>query len=167
MTERGWCYIGIDESNHGRHPEIFVAALSRRQDSAIIYPKIRFRKERKHSRLKERLDCQDYRFTLVTEGQKRLPDIVSTLLEPEIHLDSKGINIYLDGLIQEEECLEIKRRISDETGVSYVEIYSGSKFDQRVGIVNLADEIANWLYRESLINLSDNKRLRRIKSISK
>ena len=45
---RGWSYIGIDESNHGRHPEIFVASFSRNQNDGVVYSGEKLNKRRKH-----------------------------------------------------------------------------------------------------------------------
>ena len=63
MGEKSWKYVGIDESNHGRYPEIYVAAYSNfESDTEDMlkpeYPKIRV--TRKDKNFSAKLGKRDY-----------------------------------------------------------------------------------------------------------
>ena len=79
------------------------------------------------------------------------------------------LRIYIDGKVREEEqkrimeMLSVKRKINQ----SEIQIYAEDKFDERVEIVNLADEIANWLFRKPLSWLSENNRICKLDNISR
>ena len=96
----------------------------------------------------------------MTRKEARLSEIITSLVRYDVPIELP-LKIYIDGKVREEEqrriieMLSAKRKINQ----SEIEVYAGDKFDERVEIVNLADEIANWLFRKPLSWLSENKRL--------
>lgn len=72
MTEKGG-YLGIDESNHGRFPEIFVAVYSKTL-SDIIRSKKKdgIGKKRRNSKVLSHLGPRSYKHLLISQEEARL-----------------------------------------------------------------------------------------------
>ncbi len=162
MEER--LYIGIDESNHGRYPEVFVAVFSNLNQD-IIKPG-HLSKKRPGIPFNF-LNGRDYSFLLVNKHDLgRLPKkeltgvVLSSLFSGKSFGDFSHLDIFIDGSI------DISRKIYSQEVISEVyeipkkniSIESGSKFDQTYPIVNFADSIAHYIFRNlSVKEITSNK----------
>ncbi len=166
-------YVGIDESNHGRFPEIFVAVFST-FDSDI--EERSFKKSRRnHKNLMRRLGRRSYSFLLYSssdrklfrerESYKEVGAIVASLISPEIleQEDEKILDIYIDGEHQHRTLVYCRDIVSNVLDIDKecVEVSCGPSLDEKLRIVNIADEIAHWLYRKQPLNDLANKKQRR------
>ena len=162
-------YIGIDESNNGKSFEIHTAVSSiYASDASAISKHNLLPKIRNHKNLFSRLRNRGHSFLLFTDSDRhRIPRnertgvIVSSLLMDEFDWsDFDSFNFLLDGErsireldlmldIIEEKIPQIKRK---KTSVSY-----GGKFDQRYHVVNLADQLAHYLFRKGVDYVSEHK----------
>ena len=100
-------YVGIDESNHGRFPEYFVAAFSQiRSDiSQGSFEKVRV----DHNQLFRKLNCRDYSFLLLNESDlgkhpkrnagkfKMIDNIVASLIYGINLTEYDEFKILIDG----------------------------------------------------------------------
>ena len=164
--DEGLKYVGIDESNNGKYPTIFVAVFSIFAQDAIIYPNEKYEKIRKkkgqdpETYLKRKLAKRDYRFVLIDKEQfNRYKDsilerIILTLtsvdrldFQPHLLIDGRVPMDKLDCLENNEDLLKKKALIS-----------FGDRLDERCYLVNLADALASFLYHQTVEQLSRNKR---------
>lgn len=164
-------YYGIDESNHGRTPEIFVSVASFNvEDVKIRHLDDKLPKIRDHKNLITRLDDRDYSFTISTENKQSsnsLSKIYSSLvlkcLEPQID----RVELYIDGDLSVEKKRIIRRAVANtlEFDTYQVEVDSGPHYDRRVHLINLADQLANFLYRnKTLEELTSDQRFVKMSS---
>ena len=146
-------FIGIDESNHGRYPEIYVAVFSDRQTDILKYKQIKKRKA--HNTIESILRDRDYRFLLVEKkhveklGPHAIKSSIISTLVLSFDRNIKETHVIIDG--EEKNCLrydisyivskELKQRVSQENFVFV------KNADILFPIVNKADEIANIIYR--------------------
>jgi len=151
--------FGYDESNNGRYPSIHVLAYSRIPQDFYIFPETNLlQKQRDHKKVNSKLRTpnRDYSFLLFTEADlerlhekyKVLGVILGSLLFKESV--SPPIHLYVDGGRYEREIDFAHKCIREVTGLKRREIFLhfGPRYDRRSPIVNLADEIANWLLRK-------------------
>ncbi|MBI2629139.1 hypothetical protein HYW74_03580 [Candidatus Pacearchaeota archaeon] len=159
-------YVGIDESNHGRYPEFFAAALSEYafegqiislNDKGKLLNKVHNRDVSLEQLAKE----NHHSFLILNEGvvrsqrEKTLGVICASLLLEEINSDINEIFINIDGEHQKQELYYVKAFVSHIAKISIRKIYieSGKKLDQRCPIVNRADMLA-YVFS---VNYKDNK----------
>ena len=155
----GWKYVAIDESNHGKFPEILVAALSNTDSHVAERSRHAFPKLRKyHQGLDKKLANKgiDYSFLLYTladyeaDRDKMFGIIVGSLL---VGFDFRSpINVYIDGELRNPRKEYVERALMAVTGfrICNIAIHSGADLDKRVELVNAADEIAHSLYKKTL-----------------
>ena len=148
-------YVGFDESNHGKYPEIIVATFSR--DSSMILEST-IPKQRNHpASFLENLSC-DYTFLLnPTEWKESnysylMANIVGCLIKPKINFNDT-VRILIDGEIKhssDKEMNHLKKNIADiaEIHKSRLSLKFGPDFDRTYPLVNLADEIAHYIFRK-------------------
>jgi hypothetical protein len=161
MVKRGEipCGFGYDESNNGRYPSIHVLTHSIIPEDFHLAPDSRpLNKQRDHSRVNTRLKSprRNYSFLLFTESDlerleekyKVLGVILGSLLFKE--QVSSPVEIYIDGARYEREIDFAYKCVRAVTGLNRrkVDIIFSPKMDIKCPIVNLADEIANWLLRK-------------------
>ena len=153
------CGFGYDESNNRRYPSIHVLAYSRIPLDFHLFPESRLmQKRRDHQRVNSRLRTpqRNYSFLLFSESDlsrthdkyKILGVILGSLLFKESV--SPPIEVYVDGERYEKEVIFAYKCIKEVTDLSKkdISLVFGPRYDRRVPIVNLADEIANWLLRK-------------------
>jgi hypothetical protein len=166
-------YVGVDESNHGRFPEYFVATFSQMKSDIA---EGNFKKEREnHLNLFRKISKRDYSFLLLEEsflgkrpkrnaGKFKMMDkIVSSLIFGADLSCYRKVEILIDGVFTENKSYYIRDAISERCSVdkSILTINSGANFDKKYFIVNLADEIAHYLFRHiPRIELDGNKHQR-------
>ena|SRR3989338_8916784 len=158
-----WRYTGIDESNNGRHPTIYIAALSSNpQDVAIsadLLPKLR-----KHLHIGDRLKGREYSFLLLNSSElliepyKKIGVVIASLL----HGDNLGetLDVYIDGEWSRPVIDFAKGALEEATGLEkdLIIIHTGKDLDRKMKIVNLADELAHWFLRKRLNSLQEDPR---------
>lgn len=140
--------IGIDESNHGRVPEIFVAVYS--AELGDIYrakelPKKRSRKEIseviEHAEFKHLVISQEYRNLMTDQGMilVAVSELVNAFSEKYGSIDM----VFVDGEIRNRTLAEIRKNIRPVCARLLFE----ANADKNIPIVNSADCIASGLHR--------------------
>ena len=156
--EEGWTYIAMDESNHGRFPEIFVSIYSNMPRDAIISEKPFIPKKRNnHKTLLKKLEKRNYSFLLLTRDESpfidkdKIPGIIIASLIQGKYLNSP-LHLYVDGELSERKKDYIMGALSETTPLDRegIFLYSGTDLDRRVMLVNIADETAHWLFKKPL-----------------
>jgi hypothetical protein len=162
-------YIGADESNNGRAFEIHTTVFSiHPSDAAEVSKDNLLPKFRTHKNLFNRLKKRDYSFLLFTDSDRnRIPKheragaIVTSLLYEEFDWSEfDSFNFLLDGDRNTKELdylvdivtAKIPKIKSGNISVSY-----GGKYDQRYLVVNLADQLAHYLFRKGIDYVSEHE----------
>jgi len=145
----GVLYIGVDESNHGRFPEIIVGAMSGLREKAIQGT---YEKQRKINIIPPSwLNEIDYSFFVINKrDHKRTlkPNFIgleiSTLLQDLNNPHLKLLNISLDGIVLESKRHYVRDMVSEVCSFpkEAITFNFGAKFDEIYPLVNLADTIA-------------------------
>lgn len=163
-------YIGVDESNHGRSPEIFVAVYSsHRSDISIQTSKLHPKKRTGHRYLASRLGNRAYSFLIVDRDVLHsTPEdiIVASVVSSFIGEARKDFALevpfyfFIDGDISDKREREIRSRCEKDFGITCKEMHLsyGKDLDRKTFLVNLADEIAHTLYRKTLEKLVEHPR---------
>ncbi len=161
-------YMGVDESNHGRYPEIFVAAFSSLKKD--INP-LKFKKIRNPSLgFFGNFSQRDYAFLFMEENdfnriskEEVLGIIISSLLYDKNVLHESKLKILIDGAITPTQKQTARELIPKYVNLNKenISIDSGPGFDQKYKIVNLADAMANYLFRNSSSEKSSKNKHRR------
>jgi|TARA_Y100000310_G_scaffold174669_3_gene174763 hypothetical protein len=155
--------IGIDESNHGRDPEIFVAAITRDTREALNTHPVELDKPRDRGRKKckvknptRSLGMRDYTF-LSAHGddyariseKKFMPTIITSLLIDKIDPEQERIHILVDGHLDTHQTRYTRDLLVDHMSLERGEVHvlGGAKFDEFYPIVNLADSLAYWIFK--------------------
>ena len=147
-------YLGIDESNHGRTPEVFVAVFSKLEQDILEHNKLP--KRRSNANPLKSMGRRKYSFLLVNETDfERIPEkefmgvVASSLIQEEFDKENTHLDVFIDGYLKKSKQIYAKDLISEVHDIpkDYISISSGSKFDQTYKVVNLADSIANHLFR--------------------
>ncbi len=152
-------YVGVDESNHGRFPEYFVATFS---DIISDVAKGYFKKERdNHNQLLRKLNQRDYSFLLLNKsdlgnspkrnaGKFKLIDKITASLIRGAPLEKfDRLEIMIDGDFSKDKLNYVGDAVSDLCSIekSRIIIEAGPQFDEKYLLVNLADEMAHYLFR--------------------
>lgn len=160
MPEGDFLYVGIDESNHARFPEIYVSVMSNFCED-ISRQKLS-KKRRDHGNLFARLNKRRYSFLLFdepmfkafnkTNGIKErrfLATIIPNLLDKEKLMEYGNTDIYIDGEMPSLTQKYLRDAISEFCGVEKrkLSVIAGAHFDQIYPVVNMADEMAHYLFR--------------------
>jgi len=142
MKKRG--YLGIDESNHGKYPEIFVAVYS---DDIEDIKKTKLYKKRDHENIFSVLGERDFRYSLIPEEYTRILDkhYINLLVFSNFIKHCGDLElVIIDGEIRSYDLKQIERMIYP---FSNPRIKCEAKADIKYKIVNVADHIANLLYK--------------------
>ena len=164
-------YLGIDESNHGRFPEIFVAVASFNYQDTVIFSgtqKIRNNTQSLFSSLKSR----DYRYLIVGKedyriygGKKLMPKICSRLLGG-FNQNYDFLKIFIDGEVNREQKKYLKEFLLEdkcETELISINQVPKGAHKKSNNIILLADGWANWIYKQTIQNnLTKGMRERRL-----
>ena len=149
-------YMGLDESNHGRYPEIFVAAFSSWLEDVLTQ---KFQKIRNPSLgFFGNFSQRDYSFLFMEENDfDRISKnehgriLISSLLAKKRFPQDSKLKLLIDGsitLTQKQTARELIPKYTDFKKEN-ISINSGPFFDKTYKIVNLADAMANYLFRKS------------------
>ena len=167
-------YIGVDESNNGKAFEIHTSVFSIHTSDAIelskesLLPKLR-----SHQNLFGRLKKRDYSFLLFTDSDKKRISrydqtgaIITSLIHGEFDhtifdwTDFDSFNFILDGSRYPREIDRMVDMVIEKIPKikpSKVSVSYGGKYDQRYPVVNLADQLAHYLFRKGLDYVSEHK----------
>lgn len=140
-------YLGIDESNHGRSPEIFVAVYSNIPEDVIARNDLTKKRKNKKD-FDEILGSRQFKHILIPKnykewfGETEIRIIAYyELIKNFEYLDK----VIIDGEIRRNEFQELKKLLIRET--LPLEIIAESRADITYNIVNIADQIANRLFQ--------------------
>ena len=173
QKEAPWKYIGLDESNNGRYPVIYVAAFSNHKtDTNISKRKRRGKirnghdKDRKgHRKISTMLKSRDHSFLFYSRSDnelikpyKKIGIILASLIYEQPRDDF--LKILIDGEWGKRIVDFTRTILHDTTGLEKdcIEIVTSAQLDRKNKLVNIADEMAHWLYRKSLSNIVDNEK---------
>jgi hypothetical protein len=163
LQEKRVLYTGLDESNHGKEPEICVAIFSTKQeDLAYRQFQLRNREFRKLQSLSS--PYRDFRFLIlnekhILEKRNRLSIVSSSLIIPYLneqeHFDE--IDMYIDGSIFSQDKRTVIRGLKGYTEEINIQGIKNNKKKLKKGkinetytqpfIIGLADLMANNLFR--------------------
>ncbi len=152
----GVVYVGVDESNHGRIPEIYTAVFS--TFDSDITPCKGLQKERKsHSRLWSMLTKRDYSFLLVgkpdreTLGKDLLAAVVASLISGHVPQDHYA-RIFIDAL-EKSRIPRMRNLISQLSEIDRKQLSIEVGNDDQLPIINNADELAHYLFRHATLDV--------------
>ena len=159
-------YVGFDESNNGRKFEIHTAVFSDNpldiSESPSLIPKLR-----RHKNLFNRLRNRTYAFLLFTDSDRdRIPFVersgvtaASLMVEEYDWSDFEGITLFLDGAKSTKEIDTLADIVLDTIPIpaTGLEISFGPKYDQRIRLVNMADQLAHYLFKKGIDVISEHE----------
>ena len=172
-------YAGVDESNHGKYPEVFVAVSSLHEVDAIYHEEV-LPKRRIHCKTESQLEkavkamlgCRDFRFLLANKehadycedqclGMNYLKISAMGQVVSALGLDEKT-KVIVDGYGTNKDMGDIRAIIKKNARDKKVSpashyILFEHQGDQHFPIVNIADSIAYMLFR-SYSNLGQNEK---------
>ena len=147
-------YCGIDESNHGSTPEIFVAVLSDYQNDTIV-SQMYNQRIRDPRLIFKHMKKRDWRYTLVSRvhyhayNSHKIIARASMALIKGFGLDFDLLDIYIDGELQARQIREINNNLPTiHTNVLAVPKKKGNPIRKTNKLIQLADSIANYLFRQ-------------------
>ncbi len=144
MEKRG--YLGIDESNHGQYPEIFVGVYSENLEDIIEHqklPKIRS----VYRSIEPLLGDREFKYILISEKYGRLlrNQCINLVVFSEfVHHFGNLEKVIIDGETNLFMLRDFKEILQP---ARYPVIECIPKADIKYPLVNIADNIANLLYR--------------------
>ncbi|PJE81632.1 hypothetical protein COU58_01660 [Candidatus Pacearchaeota archaeon CG10_big_fil_rev_8_21_14_0_10_32_42] len=143
-------FIGVDESNHGRFPEIIVSCASTNKDYIKVKKFSKKRKKIESKRIKTfkgfpykyMIFTENFGFILNRENYKTI-----AIGEFSRFYSKEGIveSIFMDGNIPEHQVEKIFEMLYEID--KRIEFCFGKDLDKKLKIVNEADNRANFLYR--------------------
>ena len=151
-------FIGVDESNHGNIPEIVVAISSIHPDDILYHkeeiPKRRFKcksDEQAEKRIKEILECRQYRFTALYgyhmdslgPCSAKTSSFGQVLASFEYR---KPKRVFIDGRGNSQDREDINYVISARSDIDH-KIRFVKQGDQHFPILNLADQVAYIIFK--------------------
>jgi len=147
-------YIGIDSTNSGRHPEVYVAVFSEFASDVIV---------KNHGRnmrasgfyLEQMLSQRDYRYLMIENPAKyEYKEIIaktsSLMINDFIKDKSSSLEIYIDGFLLSEQKDDVKNKTSILCNIpkESIQVYDVVKGKKKHGNTNelifLADGKARW-----------------------
>ena len=162
--------VGMDESNNGQFPAIYVSVFSDIasdcQISNALMPKYR----KNHKSIGNKLSKRDYRFLFYTQPDK---DRIEYYKTPGVMLASlvhglpfqDHMHAYIDGELSRRQLNFITDILHEATNLDKdrIEIIYGKDLDRKVLMVNIANETAHWLLRKQFQTLRCNPSMKHIR----
>lgn len=156
-------YIGVDESNHGKYPEYFAAVFSPFESDVRARKMKKQREKCKHQNLLSMLArerARDYSFLRLEQrddevlGKNKLGIIIASLIYEtvescEIYGNFPEYIIFVDGIIDNKSISRARGLVSDLTEVEKQFFIIKPSSDERIPIVNYADEVAHFFFRHT------------------
>lgn len=150
----GILYVGIDESNHGRVPEIYTAVFS--EFPSDVNPCYSLEKQRQnHQKLWAKLKRRDYSFLFVEKRDryrfdKDLLGVVVASLVVGSQTADRQIKIFVDAL-EKQKINRLRSMVAELTGIEKKFLLIESGNDEVLPLVNYADELAHFLFRHATL----------------
>lgn len=150
-------YVGIDESNRGKNPEVHCAVFSKPIAEEILLNK--FGKSRKNilylwpSLITKQ---NHYTFCLPPQGYFHRREsiargiVLASLIKQDLPENLEELKLFLDGKFHRDARKEIKSIVSDfcEVECSKIELICRKKLDKKCLLVNQADKTAYFIYKK-------------------
>ena len=168
-------YVGFDESNHGKFPEVYVAFYSN-IPTDIEKRSGLSKKREQNSNIIKIYKKREYTFLVMQEYEyKRTPSedllgiIAASLMQGKINKDLEKLILLFDGKLDDKKRNRIKRIISETYSLEYnnIALRYGAKFDKKYKLVNLADQMAYYIFKNLDTNQIDNNKRRALLNPSK
>ena len=142
-------YLGIDESNHGKSPEIFTGAITYQKEYILedgVLKKTRRKGGRTNSFLgfqyKHIIFTKDYKDIISCENYKIIS--IGEFSKFFLKEGDKG-EIFMDGDLKHFEGENILKMLYEIN--KKIVFHFGKSLDEKIKLVNEADNLANFLYR--------------------
>ncbi len=145
LEKRG--YLGIDESNHGKYPEIFVGVYSENLEDIVEHQKLPKIRTARRS-IDPLLGDREFKYILISEKYGRLlhNQCVNLVVFSEfVHHFGNLEKVIIDGETNLFMLSDFKKVLQP---TKYPQIECVAKADIKYPLVNIADNIANLLYRD-------------------
>jgi hypothetical protein len=144
VKKRG--YLGIDESNHGKFPEIYAAVFSRRLKD--VEKKMHIAKKRRNRNIFSFLEGREFRYILVPGEYKEIlgsnDNVMAVVICEFVRCFGDLEMILVGGRVSKNVCEKIEMILERECPF----IVGEPKADVHYPLVNLADGVANFLFRQ-------------------
>ncbi|MDD5651168.1 MAG: hypothetical protein PHF86_12265 [Candidatus Nanoarchaeia archaeon] len=157
--ERGGC-VGVDESNHGRFPEIIVAAYSNNPEDQIISDLTKIRDK---GNIEKIIGNRDFRYIIIHEVYSSMlnPEDLRVMAICEFIKFFKNNNLedplfIIDGMLNEKEHEQLDLILYPNFRPHMI---IEPKADLHYPIVNIADHIANLIFKKYISQESIDKKL--------
>ena len=141
-------YLGVDESNHGRFPEIYVGVFSGKKMDTHLSEKASIPKLRKTKRdISSYLGQRPYKHIVIPEEFKaefETHGIQIIVLSEFIQYFEKLSKIIMDGNL-DEKVIEYIKKINHPNKIPFIQGVPDG--DKKVRLVNIADSVAYQLFR--------------------
>jgi hypothetical protein len=118
-------YVGIDESNHGRSPEVFVASASCIQDDCKIIPNFpKIKPQDAFDLMRKR----DYRYALINHrqyqiyGSELIASVASELIF-SFNFVPYSLSIFIDGELRERQKIRTKELVAEKLNLPYSRVF--------------------------------------------
>ena len=149
-------FLGIDESNHGRDPEIYVGVFSNNIDDIIKHEELIGKKRATAKTSSSALFENIFAYIMFRkEERESIGDYnMKAIAFFELIKFFSGLDrIIIDGELRKTDYQKLQSLMGTHPGIT-----AESKADQHYKIVNTADHIANILYRHysNLDNIENN-----------
>ncbi len=161
-------YMGVDESNHGRFPEIFVAAFTGSEQ----YSSFKTVSRKKPMYFFENPGLIDYHLLLATRSDyDRIPKneflgiVIVSLLQDYPLKNFDSLDVFIDGEVGSNSSLFVKEFLSKHYSFqkNRISVTSGADLDRKHSLVKAADLFAHKFFKESTPEkLSQNLRQKKL-----
>lgn len=140
--------LGLDESNKGRFPEIYVGAFSSKKEYALEKVDPTLPKRRKSVKISEITEDLEYRYVLIPEEYKKFlhPSEISIIAFAELINYFNPDFVMIDGELRQNQLKKLESLLSMKDNPSIISICP--KADTSYKLVNKADHLANILHKE-------------------
>tara|TARA_Y100000310_G_C20381665_1_gene668423 strand:- start:178 stop:726 length:549 start_codon:yes stop_codon:yes gene_type:complete len=149
-------FIGIDESNHGRFPEIYVSALSTDEKDVVPNQKLpKFRNKKKLEEITQNIE--DYRYVKITRdisnfyGKFAIKSHAIVNLLIGFDLNPSNIFVYVDGNSTQEmfeDIISLFNSNQDKGDLPEKNLQFMVHGDQIYPIINKTDRMAYKIFKE-------------------
>jgi len=155
VGERGR-FLGIDESNHCKSPEIYVAVFFTKKKD--IEDKLHIEKSRKNKNICDILCGRDFRYIIIPREHKEIlgsgTNIMTVVFTEFIKYFKDLDSVFIDGNVPFGVLINVENFLYPRSCPKLIGI---PKADSKYPIVNIADRVANLLFRHHTQEGSKNK----------
>ena len=153
-------FLGIDESNHGRFPEIYTATCSSDLEKIKIYDNANLEKIRCLKDIGTILDKTNFKYIVIEKVYKESFGIRGTkiIVLTEFFNAFKNVHTaYVDGELIDSVKTGVRDILGKNNTPNIADIIRG---DKKIELINMADRIAYYLFRNYTGNTAATKEIR-------